>query len=51
MTFYVLAGDILFFKVFGKRIIVLNSDEAARDLLDKRSAIYSDRPYSPMAEL
>lgn len=28
---------------------MLNSLEAAVDLLEKKSAIYSDRPYQPMA--
>jgi hypothetical protein len=28
----------------GKKILVLNSLEAAQDLLDKKGAIYSDRP-------
>ena len=30
--------------VFGKDIIILSSFKAARDLMEKRSAIYSDRP-------
>lgn len=30
-------------EALGKRILVLNSTEAAHDLLDKRSATYSDR--------
>ncbi|OJT11091.1 O-methylsterigmatocystin oxidoreductase [Trametes pubescens] len=37
-------GDVVYFKIFRTPAIVLNSFEAARDLLDKRSAIYSDRP-------
>lgn len=31
-------------KVFAQPMIVLNSLQAARDLLDRRSSIYSDRP-------
>ncbi|KAG5638040.1 hypothetical protein H0H81_002160 [Sphagnurus paluster] len=31
-------------KVYGRPVVVLNSAEAAIDLLDKRSANYSDRP-------
>lgn len=38
------AGDVVYFEIFRTPAIVLNSFEAARDLLDKRSAIYSDRP-------
>ncbi|KAH9856166.1 cytochrome P450 [Lenzites betulinus] len=37
-------GDVVYFKIFRTPMIVLNSIEAARDLLDKRSAKYSDRP-------
>jgi hypothetical protein len=39
-----LNSDILSFSVLGQRVIVLNSVEAAVDLLDKRGAKYSDRP-------
>ncbi|EIW56875.1 cytochrome P450 [Trametes versicolor FP-101664 SS1] len=37
-------GDIVYFKIFRTPAIVLNTIEAARDLLDRRSAKYSDRP-------
>ncbi|KAI0642043.1 cytochrome P450 [Trametes meyenii] len=37
-------GDIMYLKFFRTPTIVLSSVEAARDLLDKRSAKYSDRP-------
>ena len=30
--------------VFGKDLIILSTFEGARELMDKRSAIYSDRP-------
>jgi len=30
----------------GRNLVILNSTKAAIDLLDKRSAIYSDRPQS-----
>lgn len=36
-------GDVFSLRVPGKVIIVLASEKAASDLLDKRSAIYSDR--------
>ncbi|KAI0776613.1 cytochrome P450 [Trametes elegans] len=39
-------GDIIYFKVLQTPTIVLNSIEAARDLLDKRNSKYSDRPRS-----
>ncbi|EUC55069.1 cytochrome P450 family protein [Rhizoctonia solani AG-3 Rhs1AP] len=38
-----LKSDIVYLNLFGHKIIVLNSSEAASDLLDKRSALYSDR--------
>ncbi|KAG6907101.1 hypothetical protein DXG01_010514 [Tephrocybe rancida] len=42
-------GDIIYFSVMQKSIIVINSATVAHDLLDKRSAIYSCRPHVPMA--
>ncbi|KDQ25622.1 hypothetical protein PLEOSDRAFT_1078104 [Pleurotus ostreatus PC15] len=39
-----LYGDVMHLKVLSHNIIVLNSVEAATDLLEKRSALYSDRP-------
>ncbi|KAH9973229.1 cytochrome P450 [Lactifluus volemus] len=40
-------SDIVHAKMFGTNIIVLNSAKAANELLDGRSAIYSDRPAMP----
>ncbi|CAE6456849.1 unnamed protein product, partial [Rhizoctonia solani] len=40
-----LGSDILSLTVLGQTIVVLNSVNAATELLDQRSAIYSDRPY------
>jgi cytochrome P450 len=37
--------------VFGQVIVVLNSAQAAKDLLEKRSKIYSDRPAIPFYEM
>ncbi|KAH8114934.1 cytochrome P450 [Phellopilus nigrolimitatus] len=39
-------GDVIHTNIIGHPIIILNSAEAARDLMDKRSANYSDRPIS-----
>ncbi|EPQ57683.1 hypothetical protein GLOTRDRAFT_37698 [Gloeophyllum trabeum ATCC 11539] len=36
-------GPIVYLNVFGKPLVILNTYEAAADLLDKRSNIYSDR--------
>ncbi|KAH7915421.1 cytochrome P450 [Hygrophoropsis aurantiaca] len=37
-------GDLVYSRFFSQDIIVINSEEIARDLLDHRSHIYSDRP-------
>ncbi|OSX62590.1 hypothetical protein POSPLADRAFT_1142232 [Postia placenta MAD-698-R-SB12] len=42
-------GDILHLDALGQHIIVINSAKIARELLDKRSAIYSGRPHLVMA--
>ena len=36
-------SDVLYLNLLGADQIILNSNEAVSDLLDKRSAIYSDR--------
>ncbi|KAH7881400.1 cytochrome P450 [Lentinula edodes] len=43
-------SDILHLKVVGGNCIVLSSYEAAMDLLDKRSSIYSSRPRVTMLQ-
>ena len=42
-------GPIMHLSVIGKPMIVLSSREAISDLLEKKNAIYSDRPVVPMA--
>ena len=37
-------GDICSVSVLGQTMIIINSPRIATDLLDRRSAIYSDRP-------
>ncbi|KAG2153341.1 cytochrome P450 [Suillus clintonianus] len=37
-------GDIVYSRVLGQHIIIIGSIEVARELLDKRSTTYSDRP-------
>jgi hypothetical protein len=44
-------GDVLSFRVLGQLIVVLNTAEAARDLLEKRKDIYPDRPPVPICEM
>ncbi|KAH7930184.1 cytochrome P450 [Leucogyrophana mollusca] len=38
-------GDLVYSNVLGQDFIVINSEKVARELLEQRSAIYSDRPY------
>ncbi|KAF7327120.1 Cytochrome P450 [Mycena kentingensis (nom. inval.)] len=44
-------GDVMYLRLPGRDIVVLDSLEAAQALLDKRSATYSDRPRFHMYEL
>ncbi|KAG2069064.1 cytochrome P450 [Suillus decipiens] len=43
-------GDLVFARILDQNAIVINSQHVARALLEKRSAIYSDRPYIATAE-
>jgi len=42
-------GDVMHLSVIGQSFIILSSRKAIDDLLEKRGAIYSDRPIVPMA--
>ncbi|KAI0062677.1 cytochrome P450 [Artomyces pyxidatus] len=44
-------GDVMSLRVFGQVIVILNSAKSARDLLDKRAAIYSGRPVLTFFDL
>ncbi|KAF7342910.1 Cytochrome P450 [Mycena sanguinolenta] len=44
-------GPIMHLKVLGRSMIILDSYQAAVDLLDKRGLIYSDRPKFTLYEL
>ncbi|KAG2077743.1 cytochrome P450 [Suillus decipiens] len=41
-------GHILHIEVWGQHIVVVNSVKTAMDMLDNKSAIYSDRPIFPV---
>ncbi|KAJ3518742.1 hypothetical protein NMY22_g13528 [Coprinellus aureogranulatus] len=41
-------SDVIYLNILGTDIVVLNSLAACRELLEKRSAIYSSRPNMPM---
>ncbi|KAJ1300669.1 hypothetical protein OPQ81_002317 [Rhizoctonia solani] len=45
-----LNSDIVYLEVLGNKIIILNSAEAALEVLEKRSAFHSDRPPLPMVK-
>ncbi|KAJ6503710.1 cytochrome P450 [Mycena sanguinolenta] len=42
-------GDIVHLTAFGQHIVLLNSESAVLDLLERRSSIYSDRPQLCMS--
>jgi hypothetical protein len=44
-------GKIIHSRILGIDMIIINSESIARELLDKRSAIYSDRPVIPTNEM
>ncbi|KAI0662177.1 CyP450 monooxygenase [Cubamyces menziesii] len=44
-------GDILSLQMLGQRVMIIGSAKVAFELLEKRSANYSDRPVSPMIDL
>ena len=41
-------GDVVHLNLLGRHIIILDSLTSVKDLMDGRSAIYSDRPHVPM---
>lgn len=44
-------SDVLYFNILGQPVVVLNSVQAAIDLLDKRGANYCDRPRFVLFEV
>ncbi|KAH8116040.1 cytochrome P450 [Phellopilus nigrolimitatus] len=44
-------GDVISAYVLGHTLIIVNSFAAARDLLDKKSLVFSGRPWMPVLEL
>jgi hypothetical protein len=44
-------GDILSVKILGQVIVILNSPKTAKDLLEKRGNIYSDRHLMPFYQM
>jgi len=48
---YFIIGNLIYSNVLGIDMIIINSETVARELLGKRSAIYSDRPVIRTNEL
>lgn len=44
-------GDIVHIRVFRQHMVILNSLDVAKELLEKRSSIYSDRPHLTMIDM
>ena len=44
-------GDTVYLPVLGQSIVILGGPQSLSDLLDKRSAVTSDRPQSPIIPL
>ncbi|KAI0052221.1 cytochrome P450 [Auriscalpium vulgare] len=44
-------GNVIFLRAAGQPILVLNSQKAAADLLDRRAALYSDRPRNVVCSM
>ncbi|KDR82762.1 hypothetical protein GALMADRAFT_238276 [Galerina marginata CBS 339.88] len=44
-------GEIVHLRIYSQHMVVLNSFEVAKDLLEKRSSVYSDRPQFSMIKL
>ncbi|KAH7907192.1 cytochrome P450 [Hygrophoropsis aurantiaca] len=40
-------GDVVYARFFGQDIVIISSEKKAKDLLERRSSNYSDRPYLP----
>ncbi|KAI1790771.1 cytochrome P450 [Ganoderma leucocontextum] len=41
-------GDIFYLEILGRKIVIVNKYDMANELMDKRSANYSDRPVFPL---
>jgi hypothetical protein len=41
-------GDIVFIEALGQKIVILGSATVVNDLMERRSAVYSDRPSALM---
>ena len=44
-------GDVIYLKALSREMLVVNSPEAAYEILDKNSSLTSDRPQNIMISL
>jgi hypothetical protein len=44
-------GDLTYLNVAGQPVVIINSRKVAADLLDRRSAKYSDRPRNAVIDI
>ena len=42
-------GDLIYLNAAGQPVVIINSQKVAVELLDRRAAIYSDRPRNVVA--
>jgi hypothetical protein len=42
-------GDLIYLNAAGQPVVIINSQKVAIELLDRRAAIYSDRPRNVIA--
>ena len=47
----VTVGDVVYSYAFGRSILILNTVAAARDLMEKKGANFSDRPLIPFINM
>lgn len=47
----IISGDLIYYTVLGKSVLVINSQTVANDLLEKNSSVFSDRPHMKMIGL
>ena len=43
------SGDLIYLNAAGQPVVIINSQKVAVELLDRRAAIYSDRPRNVVA--
>jgi hypothetical protein len=44
-------GDLIYLDAAGQPVVIINSQRVAAELLDRRAAIYSDRPHNVVVDV